>query len=397
MKDKSASVLKKQKLVFVSIGLVTVGVLAFFIVGGNEISNSRTAPVSRKIDLPIDAVDAQNLWLNRIESGNKILEDKVKVLEELVVAQKREEGAKLKETESLRKEIYRLQQAKEEKKNNESSVSKQKMTPSPFGSPISQGTTVEENIPQVKHSGNLTQVSMGGNKKKKVKHIDEVIPSGSSVRAVLVSSVDAPCGVYSSSDPYPVKLRILDDAKLPGGVKVKLKGGIIIASAYGNISSERVYVRLDRITQTKPSGEFIETEVTGFVSGEDGKYGVRGIVADKSQKLIESAAFSGFFQGLSSFFQSTVAADSLSNSTNNLPNIGSADLLKSSGLRGVGNAMEKVSDYYIKRAEQLQPVIQIEAGRVVDITFTFGTEVGDIHTKEKVKKIRDSSREGGSK
>jgi hypothetical protein len=50
-----------------------------------------------------------------------------------------------------------------------------------------------------------------------------------------------------------------------------------------------------------------------------------------------------------------------------------------------------LSQYYIDRAEQLQPVIQVAAGQVVDIVFTEGTFIGSQDVKEKIETQRDSS------
>jgi hypothetical protein len=43
---------------------------------------------------------------------------------------------------------------------------------------------------------------------------------------------------------------------------------------------------------------------------------------------------------------------------------------------GATTALDRLSQYYIDRAEQLQPVIQVAAGQVVDIVFTEGTAIG---------------------
>jgi len=242
----------------------------------------------------------------------------------------------------------------------------------------------------------------------KIKHVDKTIPAGTTVKALLVSSVDAPCGAYTSSDPQPIKLQILDDGHLPKKVRAKLKGGIILASVYGDLSSERINIRLERLTQVKPSGEFIETEVTGFVTGEDGKYGVRGVVVDKSAALVKNAALSGFFSGVNNFFQAYatsrcgnwgagcapygVGSVSCENDDTYSMKDMACNLAFQGGTSGMGNAFNTLTDYYIRRAELIKPVIQVNAGRIVDITFTFGTEVGDLHTKDRVRTLRQKSR-----
>jgi conjugal transfer pilus assembly protein TraB len=42
---------------------------------------------------------------------------------------------------------------------------------------------------------------------------------------------------------------------------------------------------------------------------------------------------------------------------------------------GISTALDRLSQYYIDRAEQLQPVIQVAAGQVVDIVFTEGASL----------------------
>lgn len=387
MDKGSEETLKKQKKVFIAIVGVFVVVTLFmaYKLTEGDIYRSETQPKA-SISLPSDKIDPQEVWLSRLEEGNKVLSDKVSFMEQLILDQKNQEAVRERENANLKRELSRLKQELQSK-GEESHISTESIhIQSPF----------QENVADFQNnmrSNNLKEVSLGNFKREKVQHVDQVIPAGTSVRAILVSSVDAPCGVFANSDPYPIKLRILGDTVLPNNLRVKLKGGLVIASAYGDLSSERVYVRVERMTQPKPNGEFVETDITGFVSGEDGKYGIRGVVADKSGKLIESAAFSGFFSGLSQYLQATVNTQNLSQATMGLPNDAKWDVLKNSGLQGVTNSMDKITEYYVKRAEQLQPVIQIEAGRVVDITFTYGAEMGDLHTKDKVKKIRDANGE----
>ena len=220
--------------------------------------------------------------------------------------------------------------------------------------------------------------------------VDKVIPAGTSVKALLVSSVDATCAVYSSSDPIPVKLRLLDNGHLPKKVQVLLKGGIIIGSAYGNLSSERIYMRLERMTQVKPSGDFVSTSVAGYISGEDGKFGVRGTIVDKSENIVKNAAISGFLGGASQALQGLASKNAVDSwNTYNT----SSDLIRQGGAKGVSNAFDMLADYYIRRAEQVQPVIQVNAGRIVDVTFTHEVPIGDLHVKERITKLRQNSRE----
>ena len=48
------------------------------------------------------------------------------------------------------------------------------------------------------------------------------------------------------------------------------------------------------------------------------------------------------------------------------------DILGHGAAGGLGNAMEKLADYNIRRAEQYHPVLQLSAGTVVEIVFLRG-------------------------
>ena len=70
-----------------------------------------------------------------------------------------------------------------------------------------------------------------------------------------------------------------------------------------------------------------------------------------------------------------VTSDPLRNNLQGLGNMGGS-VGSAGGMNLGGNAFDKLADYYIKRAEQLQPVIQVNAGRVVHIVFTKGSNLG---------------------
>jgi len=71
----------------------------------------------------------------------------------------------------------------------------------------------------------------------------------------------------------------------------------------------------------------------------------------------------------------------------NKPVIG-MDALKSGSASGVGNALQKLADYAIKRAEQMSPVIVVASGRVVDVVFKSGFELKDLTAINSAIKIR---------
>jgi conjugal transfer pilus assembly protein TraB len=382
-------------------------------------------PMMAKVELPMDKINMQDIWMNRqdnvltrLESENKLSDQKLKMLEEMIFTHKKKEEEDEKEKLELKKTIMLLQQDLKTLSSNVADVKNQVITQQ---TPVQEHSRSLSSMPHVSKSdpfisptkifseqppcrGSLPSLDINEkghplkaplreyrmqSEQKALFSVDDVVPAAVSVKALLVSSVDAVCGVYANSDPVPVKLRLLDDAHLPKGVTVKLKGCLVLASAYGNISNERVYMRLERLTQVNPKGEAIETEVVGYVSGEDGKFGVRGVVIDRSAKIVKNAAASGFLGGIGQVLQASVSRHAVESW--NTHSLGTQAAAKGAA-NGASSAFDMLAEYYIRRAEQIQPVLQVNAGRIVDITFTHGFALGDLNTQEKLKEIRQKSR-----
>jgi conjugal transfer pilus assembly protein TraB len=388
MNNSTQSAISQQKrnLILAFIGGVFLVGGVYYISQDDIPAPKLTVQSEKSIKLPSDGIDFQEVWMGKIESERQVQDKKLQYLEELILDSKKKEEGKERENFTLKKE---LQDLKKDLASTKTYPPQQLMNSmNAFDDPFIQKFDPAIEIPRL----GMNVVEMPKAERSKVLHVDQVIPAGTSVRAILVSSVDASCGVHASADPQPVKLRIIDDGHLPKGVTVKLKGGIVIASSYGDLSSERVLMRIERLTQTIEGGDFIETVATGYITGEDGKYGVRGVVVDKSDKLIQNAAISGFFSGMGQFLTATINAQNIHDATEGCPNNLHWDLLKEGGCTGASSGFDMLSEYYIRRAEQLQPVIQVAAGRVVDITFTHNAEVGDLHTQEKLKKEKQIAR-----
>ena len=104
----------------------------------------------------------------------------------------------------------------------------------------------------------------------------------------------------------------------------------------------------------------------------------------------------GFLGGMAKFF--THAQQQYSYPLGNTNPLAQANpltaeqMLKGSFGNGANNALEKYADFYIKRAEQLQPVLQVAAGREVDVVFTESAEIGETLFKKKVAKHNDKHR-----
>jgi len=207
------------------------------------------------------------------------------------------------------------------------------------------------------------------------------LPAGSHAEAVVIAGVDASAGIVSQSDPRPVLLRITSPAWTAAeegeALEVDLEGCTVTGAAHGDLSSEKVYVRLRTLTCAGDApGAVVETEVAGFVAGA-GKTGVRGPVVSREGALVEKAflagALSGLGDGVSRAFEPQALATGPGAAA--VANTGLSDIARSGLGAGAGSAGRKVADYLIRRAEQYQPVIQLQAGTRVAVVFIEGARL----------------------
>ena len=206
------------------------------------------------------------------------------------------------------------------------------------------------------------------------------LPAGAHAEAVVLAGVDASAGVSSQGDPRPVLLRITGPAWTAAedgtALQVDVDGCTVTGAAHGDLSSEKVYVRFRTMTCAGPeAGTVIETDVAGFVAGS-GKTGVRGPVVSREGALVEKAFLAGLVsgagQGVAQAFQPQAVATGAGAA---VANSGLGDIGRAGLGAGASSAGQKVADYMIRRAEQYQPVIQLQAGTKVTLVFLEGARI----------------------
>ena len=210
------------------------------------------------------------------------------------------------------------------------------------------------------------------------KPIAGYVPAGSYAEAVVLAGADASAGVQSQGDPRPVLLRLTTPAygaAVDGTAEsTDVEGCTITGAAYGDLSSEKVYVRLQTMACAgKTAGTVIETAVSGFVAG-GGKAGVRGAVVSREGALVQRAFLAGLFSGFGESASQAFRPQAVlaGGGTATLENTDLDDIGRSGLGAGAGTAGEEISDYLIRRAEQYQPVIQLAAGTAVTVVFLEG-------------------------
>jgi conjugal transfer pilus assembly protein TraB len=208
------------------------------------------------------------------------------------------------------------------------------------------------------------------------KNADSYVPSGSYAKAVLTSGVVVSTAMATQSNPQPIMLRLADSGHLPRGFQSKLKDAVLIGSCYGDLSSERAMCRIASLSYVEEDGTTVEKAVEGWLIGEDGAPGLRGKIVDKSGPAVRESFIAGMLSGMANFLkfesQSNVFPVSPFGQTNALK---SGQALQSSAGQGASNALDKLAEFSIKRAESMQPVIVINPGRVIDVVFKKGFDL----------------------
>ena len=238
-----------------------------------------------------------------------------------------------------------------------------------------EGDSARSNFGQ---SFTLAAIEQPQTEEREIRRLGSYLPAGSYAPAVVLSGADAATNVSNRDNPIPVLFRITGSAVTAAlgnrqPARVNLKGCTVQGSATGDLSSERVKVRLISMTCVNRQGEVLETKVAGYMAGS-GKEGVRGHVVSREVANVRNAAIAGALGGLGKGLSAGATA-SLSQE-----NASVSQILQSAGAGtlagGAEEAASTLADYYIKRAEQYQPVVSLYGGTKVELVFLEGVELG---------------------
>lgn len=219
---------------------------------------------------------------------------------------------------------------------------------------------------------------------EKEKELSVTLPAGSMLSGVLVTGMDAPTGRQAQRDPFPSLIRIKTEAILPNRFRADFRECLLIAGGWGDLSSERAYMRSERLSCVRNDGTVLEAPIEAFASGEDGKAGIRGRLVSKQGQLIAKSLTAGIMQGAAAAFDVkqvpsiNITRGGLDGSDVQSPVYEQAfdsNAIQAAGARGAGTALERIADYYLEMAENIFPVIEIDAMREVDFIVNRGMTV----------------------
>lgn len=206
------------------------------------------------------------------------------------------------------------------------------------------------------------------------------LPASSIIPTVALSGMDAPTAKQARENPYPMLLRVKKDAILPNNFSADIKECGILAVGYGELSSERAYLRSNTITCIRDDGAVFEAAFDSFAVGEDGKAGIRGRLVTKQGQYLAKALIAGFLQAGAEMFSvqqlPTITLGRVGDDKVNSPyqQINS-NKLQGAAMKGVGGALNRLADFYMDMAQDLFPVIEIDPARSIDLIVTKGVKL----------------------
>ena len=122
----------------------------------------------------------------------------------------------------------------------------------------------------------------------------------------------------------------------------------------------------------------------GAATGEDGKLGLKGEVVTKQGALLARTLIAGFLQGVGDAFsqQNQVVLTGTTGVTTTTKDLTAGEAMEMGAFSGLSKSAEKLADFYLKMADQVAPVIEISAGREINIITTQMVELKSIEEME---------------
>ncbi|EDP3126345.1 TraB/VirB10 family protein [Campylobacter jejuni] len=243
---------------------------------------------------------------------------------------------------------------------------------------------------------NIAKPEVKEEKEKKTKR--HIIPTGSIVKAVLLSGMDAPTMTQAKTEPLPVLMKVTELSILPNSYAYDIQDCFLMGEGYGDLTSERAYIRVNNISCVTNKGQKIDMVMKGAATGEDGKLGLRGEVVTKQGALLARTLIAGFLQGVGESFANKnqiVTQNGFGGTTTTNGTMNAGESLQAGAFEGLSKSAEKLADFYLKMADQVTPVIEISAGREVNIITTATLELKTLEEQDKDEKKSQNNQAKG--
>jgi conjugal transfer pilus assembly protein TraB len=197
--------------------------------------------------------------------------------------------------------------------------------------------------------------------------------------AQLLTGFDAATTNGGKGSPEPVLLRIQTPAILPNDVIAATRGCFIIAEAVGRLDKERADVRLVSMACLSNKGQsLIDESVKGFVTDADAKVGLSARIVSKAGSATARALLAGLIKGAGDALSESSTDQTVSGVTGTTTTTMSnetSDIARRAAGKGISEAADTLSDYFMDLARQTGPVAEVKADRKVTVVISEGKEL----------------------
>ena len=184
------------------------------------------------------------------------------------------------------------------------------------------------------------------------------LPLGSTVTGELMTGAFA---TKIAGDALPVLVQLRSAYTGPNDTEIPLEDCLMIGKATADISSVRARVEAVSLSCVLPDGTAFERAVKGYFTGDDGTLGVPGKWEFRSGRWLANllSAMGTVAAGVYADIEIAKA-------------LAGADLL---GSISASDTTERIQDFFIRRAEEILPVVWIESGAPVYVVMMEGLTI----------------------
>jgi len=374
---------RRQIRVFIGLLIVVVIILGFLINYVQEKTIAEkpvVAPETLKVELADKALDPDKMWRNHHEEALKTRTDELN--KRIVSAEASVEETKNKLIEENRRQLESVQ---EQLKMAKAEMEEAHRTL------IAVGKQEQERL-NAEPPHKSTAIEMQGYDNEvefdMPKSTADYVPEGTYFTGYLVGGIVVSTALGAADEnATPVNIQLKGRGNLAKQNGIDISKCRIIGSAYGDLSSERAFIRLEKMV-CEEDGMYITSEIAGDVHGPDGFNGIKGTVVSTGAKHIKNAAIGGLISGLAGSAKGQEGINITSGGLVSTKSKGFKDMATGGLMNGASNAGEKIADYYLRQAESMSPVLTIPGGVRVNPQIIKGFYIGQVNTHRKIKAKR---------
>lgn len=365
--------------------IVLFGLLVHLVQKKVETQVTEVVPESLKVELADKALDGEKMWRNYHEDELKKKSEELQVR----IAQAESEAKEAKDAliEDTKREIDSL---KEQLK-----IARTELIEASIGLKGVVAREQERLDSAPPHEPSVLEIQdfAGDTEYDLPKSAADYVPEGTYFTGYLLTGLVVSTALSTPDEgATPLTIRLKGRGNLADENKTDITNCQIVGSAYGDLSSERAVIRLEKMV-CKKGGMYITSHIAGDVHGPDGFNGIKGNVVSTGSKQIKNAMIGGVISGLGNNAKGQGGASITPAGLVSTKSQGFKDMAKDGLLSGVSNAGDKIADYYLRQAEAMSPVLTIPGGVRVNAHITKGFFMGEVGTHKRVA----SERKGGAK